>query len=117
MVSSIRLRRGTSSQWSSLNPILALGEPGSETDTGRMKIGDGVTAWTSLPYTNGNQLLDQLPSGTTLTVLKSGSTWPARPTARPDIVVAWKGPDPSPDIITSGTGGMLDNVDYRLVTS
>lgn len=32
------------------NPILALGETGYEQDTGRLKIGDGVTAWNSLPY-------------------------------------------------------------------
>jgi hypothetical protein len=59
---------------------------------------------------------DDLPAGTTLTVLKSGGTWPARPTSRSDIIVAWKGADPSPAIVTSGTGGMLDEVDYRLVT-
>lgn len=57
-----------------------------------------------------------LPAWTTLTVLKSGGTWPSRPTARTDIVVAWKGADPSPSIVSSGTGGMLNNVDYRLVT-
>jgi hypothetical protein len=56
-----------------------------------------------------------LPAGTTLTVVKSG-VWPARPTSRSDIVVQWKGPDPSPSIVGSGTGGMLDNVDIRLVT-
>lgn len=57
-----------------------------------------------------------LPAGTTLTVLKMAGTWPARPTARTDIVVQWKGADPSPAIIASGTGGMLDNVDMRFVT-
>lgn len=56
-----------------------------------------------------------LPAGTTLTVIKSG-TWPARPTSRSDIIVQWKGADPSPSIVSSGTGGMLDNVDIRLVT-
>jgi hypothetical protein len=60
--------------------------------------------------------IDNLPAGTTLTVLKSGGVWPDRPTARSDIIVQWKGPDPSPPIISSGTGGMLDNVDIRLVT-
>lgn len=64
----------------------------------------------------GMEPLSALPAGTTLTVLKSGGSWPARPTARADVVVAWKGPDPSPPIVSSGTGGMLDNVDYRLVT-
>jgi hypothetical protein len=56
-----------------------------------------------------------LPAGATLTVIKSG-TWPARPTSRADIIVQWKGADPSPSIVSSGTAGMLDNVDIRLVT-
>jgi hypothetical protein len=59
----------------------------------------------------------ELVAGSTLTVLKNGDgTWPDRPTDRADIIVAWKGPDPSPDIVSSGTLGMHDNIDYRLVT-
>ena len=57
-----------------------------------------------------------LPAGSTVTVAKSGGSWPARPTSRNDIVVQWKGPEPSPAIVSSGTGGMLDNVDIRFVT-
>lgn len=57
-----------------------------------------------------------LPAGTTLTVLKSGGVWPSRPTSRSDIIVQWKGADPDPSIVSSGTGGMLDNIDTRLVT-
>jgi len=57
-----------------------------------------------------------LPAGSTLTVAKSGGTWPARPTPRSDIIVWWKGADPSPAIVSSGTGGMRDNVDMRAVT-
>lgn len=49
----IKLRRGTSSEWSAANPILALGEPGFERNTFQLKIGDGVTAWNSLPYVAG----------------------------------------------------------------
>lgn len=49
MASRIQLRRGTAAQWTTANPILASGEPGRETDTGRLKIGDGVTAWAGLP--------------------------------------------------------------------
>lgn len=58
---------------------------------------------------------DQLPAGTTLTVVKRDNSWPPRPTDRSDIIVQWKGPDPSPPIIASGTGGMLANVDVRLI--
>lgn len=47
---TIQLRRDLASNWTSVNPILAAGEAGLETDTGMAKVGDGVTAWTSLPY-------------------------------------------------------------------
>ncbi len=46
----IQLKRGLSSSWLTKNPILAVGEPGFEKDTGRFKIGDGVSSWTELNY-------------------------------------------------------------------
>ena len=46
----IQLRRGTASQWTSANPVVAAGEVGFESDTRKMKVGDGTTAWTSLDY-------------------------------------------------------------------
>jgi hypothetical protein len=51
----IQLRRGTASQWSTANTVLLAGEQGYETDTRRIKIGDGTTAWNSLPYFNSVQ--------------------------------------------------------------
>jgi hypothetical protein len=50
MAVQIKLRRGTQSQWSSANPILEDGEIVVETDTRQVKIGDGSTAYNSLPY-------------------------------------------------------------------
>jgi len=50
VVTQIQVRRGTASQWTSANPTLAAGEWGLETDTLKVKIGDGATAWTSLAY-------------------------------------------------------------------
>jgi hypothetical protein len=50
VVTQIQLRRGTAAQWTSTNPTLAAGEQGYETDTGKLKIGDGSTAWNSLGY-------------------------------------------------------------------
>lgn len=49
ILSRIRLRRGTAAQWASANPILALGEPGFESDTGVLRIGNGVNVFTALP--------------------------------------------------------------------
>ena len=46
----IQLRRDTAANWTATNPILAAGETGVETDTGKFKIGDGTTAWTSLAF-------------------------------------------------------------------
>ena len=50
MASIIQIRRDTASNWTTANPILAQGEMGAETDTSKIKIGDGVTAWASVPY-------------------------------------------------------------------
>ena len=50
VVTQIQVRRGTASQWTSTNPTLAAGEWGYETDTNKVKIGNGSTAWNSLGY-------------------------------------------------------------------
>jgi len=85
MSAQIKLRRDTAANWTSVNPILATGEPGLETDTLKLKYGDGVNRWNALSYptvllpttiatattaTNvaggtSNQLLVQIAPGTT----------------------------------------------------
>lgn len=50
MAIQLQIRRDTAANWTSTNPTLASGEIGFETDTARLKIGDGATAWTSLAY-------------------------------------------------------------------
>jgi hypothetical protein len=50
MAVKIQLRRDTSTNWSTINPVLAQGEPGYETDTGKVKFGDGSLNWNSLSY-------------------------------------------------------------------
>jgi hypothetical protein len=57
----------------------------------------------------------QLPAGSTLTVHKAAGVWPARPTARGDIIVQWVGQAPAPTLVTSGTGGMRDDIDLLWV--
>lgn len=46
------IRRDTAANWTSVNPILGTGEPGLETDTKRVKYGDGITPWNTLTYTD-----------------------------------------------------------------
>lgn len=50
MAYQIQVRNDIADNWTDINPVLAQGEPGYETDTGRIKYGDGQTAWNSLPY-------------------------------------------------------------------
>lgn len=49
-MTQIKLRRDTAANFSSKNPILGNGEPAYETDTKKLKIGDGTTAYTQLAY-------------------------------------------------------------------
>jgi len=53
------IRNETAATWTALNPVLLVAEVGVENNTYftsgtvrlyKTKIGDGVTAWTSLPY-------------------------------------------------------------------
>ena len=46
----LKLRSDTAANWTSANPTLLSGELGRETDTGKIKIGNGSTAWTALAY-------------------------------------------------------------------
>lgn len=47
---TIQLRRDTSTNWTTKNPILKSGEAGYDTTNKKLKIGDGVTNWNSLAY-------------------------------------------------------------------
>jgi hypothetical protein len=49
-LSRLLQRKGLSSQWAVTNPVLESGETGIELDTKKIKIGDGLTAWNTLPY-------------------------------------------------------------------
>jgi len=85
MAIQIQLRRDTAANWTSNNPTLAAGEAGFETDTNKLKIGDGTTAWNSLAYTitgstgaaDLNELTDvALTTPTNGQVLKyNGTSW------------------------------------------
>ena len=66
MTSVIQIKRGTASAWTSANTVLAAGEVGFETDTNKMKVGDGSTAWTSLTYTVTDGDISAVTAGTGL---------------------------------------------------
>lgn len=51
---TFQFKRGLSENWTAKNPILSAGEPGFESDTYKLKIGDGSTAWNDLEYFDGD---------------------------------------------------------------
>lgn len=78
MTVKIQFRRGTAAQWTSAETVLSIGEPGHESNTGKFKIGDGVTAWPLLPYISG--------SGGGTTTVDAGSTTTGAPGSSASVV-------------------------------
>lgn len=50
----IQLKHGLASSWTEKNPVLLAGEMGIETDTLKMKVGDGTSSWKTLGYLGAN---------------------------------------------------------------
>lgn len=86
VVTQVQIRRGTAAQWTSANPTLASGEQGFETDTLKLKIGNGSTAWNSLAYvaTGATGTVTSITAGTGL----SGGTITSTGTIAIDATVA-----------------------------
>ncbi len=61
----LQLRHDTAANWIARNPVLLAGEIGIETDTNRMKIGNGSFNWASLPYFPGDTGLGSVFDGGT----------------------------------------------------
>ena len=74
MAFRIQIRRDSSLNWETNNPVLLQGELGLETDTDYMKVGDGQTEWNSLPYIlQGSGSLDIFnPSGQSVVLGATG---------------------------------------------
>lgn len=76
----IQFMRSTSSAAASQAPLLQAGQPFYETDTHKLKIGDGSTAWNDLPYIGGSGSSSDLSSasfGRVVTVGASGAGYTA----------------------------------------
>jgi hypothetical protein len=66
MAIKMQQRRGTATQWSEADTVLAAGEIGYDTTTGEFRIGDGTNGWNNLsPFKNledlGGNLDDYIP--------------------------------------------------------
>ena len=77
----ILFRRDLAATWTSVDPVLSAGEIGLESDTDKIKLGDGTSSWTELDYFYGSlqntSYVQSLVAGTGLTITGnsgSGST-------------------------------------------
>ena len=74
---TLQLRGDTAAAWTSANPVLAAREMALETDTGKFKIGNGTTAWNSLPYggiKGDTGPMPDIAAGSGITKTTAGST-------------------------------------------
>ena len=95
-MTTIKFRRDTSANWTAKNPIPAQGEPCYETDTGKLKIGNGSDSYTTLPYiSDGGAANLPIASTTTLGAIKVGN----------NLTIAADG-------TLSATGGTTGTTDY-----
>lgn len=107
-LSRLLQRRGMASQWAVANPVLESGELGVESDTNKMKIGDGRTAWNSLVYVGG-----LIPGEQGI----AGPTGPAGPSG-PLGGIGTKGIDGDPgDTGLKGTVNVTSPIQYTSATS
>lgn len=56
----IQIKRGSSDEWTAANPILAIGELGLETDTNKLKAGNGINRWDDLSYLTSDAAGDSI---------------------------------------------------------
>lgn len=110
MANRLQLRRGTAAEWAAVNPVLGDGEPGVEKDTGKIKVGDGVTPWTGRPYASAGpqgpagvaddasvKALVQNPASQTATALSATYV----PRWKPNVAYS------SGDVVTSPAGDVV----------
>ena len=111
MANTIQIKRGTAAALTSANPTLAAGEPCIESNTGRLKIGDGSTAWTSLGYAGvRNNSGTSTGTGSEQTIAHGLGATPKR-------VYAYPTEDPAGTVFAWGTPGADATNIYITVTS
>ncbi|MBN9522615.1 hypothetical protein J0H58_29520 [bacterium] len=111
MAVRIQLRRGTAAEWTSADPTLAEGEVGIELDTLKLKVGDGSTAWSALPYVTtggGGGAVDSV-NGQTGTVLLNAGDVGADPsgTAAAAVNAHAAAANPHPQYLTAAEGNAV----------
>jgi hypothetical protein len=96
-VEALEVRHGTAAEWAQSVRILRVGELGAESDTRKMKLGDGVSLWNQLPYYVTNETVSVLVANAIATTPSIGQADLDQVTAMvleeielPDLVLLWE---------------------------
>ena len=60
----IKIRRDTTSNWAAVDPVLELGELGADMTKHGLKVGDGSSKWSALPFCSPELVNDLIAGGT-----------------------------------------------------
>jgi len=71
----IQVRRGSSSEWMLINPILSIGELGFEIDTNKLKIGNGSDTWNNLKYIGSSENVLEVKNNTGYAINKGQAVY------------------------------------------
>lgn len=100
----LQLRTGSATQWAASTRILAVGEPGVETDTGRIKVGDGTNLWSGLPWSGA--AISKSTSNGSLMVNGADIVVYALPVATSDVLGGVKSSSGTGKVTVDSTTGM-----------
>ena len=117
----IALLSKTASEWSTLNPTPLKGEFCHETDTNKVKVGDGVTAYNSLKYiVDMDEISGEMTCSGTATVTVGGVTAGTSIEGQSvvDIMEALLSPYVAPTVSATGApnGGTFENGVTQTIT-
>ena len=90
MAVRIQMRRGTSSEWNSADPILNEGEIGYNSTLAAFKVGDGETIWSELDYYQTAASITPAEVGAIALTEKGAANGVAELDANKDVITASK---------------------------
>lgn len=112
---TVQVRRDTAANFTSGDPTLAAGEHGYETDTGKFKIGDGATAWTSIAYfsTGGAQKLVEAHTSAIINPATTTNTYAKVIFNTEDLDVSGEYNNAT-GVFTAGSSGLF-NINFNVI--
>ena len=102
----IKIRRDTSSNWAAADPVLELGELGADMTKHGLKVGDGSSKWSTLPFCSPELVNDLIAGGTDKALTaEQGKVLDNQKADKTDLNTAVNNLQSQIDALSSGGGG------------